>query len=417
MTHQDQDDLEQLLHSALDDYSPIAPERLWTGIEAKLPERRHKRLLWWLIWGVAGVGVWSGLAYRRGGNANEAKPFMRPTVAASETEGVKMAKNNVCPAPSLQVHATGSMAELKPITTRMPEAVSSISLFQVACLEGLATPIRPASDRQPITERQLPLSEWIQPVRSKRPISAGLASAPVWIWQQNATVTSNSGHGPAFVEHSGGPAKGWQTGFALEYAISSKWRIGAGLSRRTTSQELFHSATLRLMDGVCLNPYSSGLKNYEFQYALRSGAGATDVTVRIAQADSTSHMGPGEPFTLNMKTTRENTDWMVPITVARRFGHGLFRGTVRGGISLEIPGKTAIQVNHFSEACVDLCFASGHIPSITAARSGALLLQYEFGGGIDCQLTPRLRLSIEPMVFGRKGQAGATLNSSIFYRL
>ncbi len=58
-------------------------------------------------------------------------------------------------------------------------------------------------------------------------------------------------------------------------------------------------ATMRLMDGVCLNPGDPGSKEYEFQYTLKSNGNETAVTMHIAQVDSISKMPTHEPFALD----------------------------------------------------------------------------------------------------------------------
>jgi hypothetical protein len=256
----------------------------------------------------------------------------------------------------------------------------------------------------------------ITPLKTPSRFYAGWTIAPVWIWQGSQSSVRSAGYLPAFTEQGGRVAKGLETGVVIGYRLSPNWSFETGLQRRVVRQELFHSATLKLMDGICLNPNDPGIKNYEFQYALQSRAGDTEVKVNISQADSTSHMAADQPFTLNMKTTRENVDWIIPLAIRRSFGSGRLKGFLRAGLSLEIPGSTRIQVEHYSEACIDLCFASGHIPSITATRPAILFLQYQISSGFTWYCTKRLGLVIEPTLFGRPGMTGFSSNASIFYR-
>ncbi|MCY7329778.1 MAG: class I SAM-dependent methyltransferase, partial [Saprospiraceae bacterium] len=47
--HPEYDELEKHLHANLRDYAPEAPDRLWAGIEARLPKQRRRPVLWWWL--------------------------------------------------------------------------------------------------------------------------------------------------------------------------------------------------------------------------------------------------------------------------------------------------------------------------------------------------------------------------------
>ena len=70
----ERDDLEQQLRSELRDYAPEAPDQLWAGIEARLPQRRRRRpVLWWWLAGAAMAGLFAGMAYRFDGEKSIAR--------------------------------------------------------------------------------------------------------------------------------------------------------------------------------------------------------------------------------------------------------------------------------------------------------------------------------------------------------
>ena len=70
----ERDDLEHHLRSELRDYAPDAPDRLWAGIEARLPQRRRRRpVLWWWLAGAAMAGLFAGMAYRFNGEKSIAR--------------------------------------------------------------------------------------------------------------------------------------------------------------------------------------------------------------------------------------------------------------------------------------------------------------------------------------------------------
>ena len=220
----------------------------------------------------------------------------------------------------------------------------------------------------------------------------------------------------AFSEQHQGPAIGWQQGITIGYQIAPNWILSSGLSHRTYTQNSSHDATLRLMDGVCLNPHDTGPKEYEFQYSLQSGGSASDVTVRVAQVDPAVKMPADEPFMLAMHTMRRSTDWLLPLSIRRSFGRGVWRGFVLGGGQLELPAQTTVQVEHYTEACTDLCFSNGRTPMLTLSERRKTAVSWLFGLGLEYRLAPRWGLSIAPTAFGKKGQTGLSLNTGLRFR-
>jgi len=252
----------------------------------------------------------------------------------------------------------------------------------------------------------------IQPVR-ERNWQIGANAGPVWQWQQPVTGAPGHTNHLAFTEHSEGPATGWQAGLSVLFAIRPNWQISSGLWRRTTHQVSSHTAELRLMDGVCLNPYDSGSKVYEFQYGLHSSGIESNLTVRIAQVDSMSAMPTDEPFLLTMRTSRQRTDWILPLALRRTFGRGRWQGFMEGGGTLNIPGDISVQVEHFSEICEDLCFEANHMPTLTSQERGSVSFSWLVSAGVDYSLGRNWSLQASPMLFGQKNQLGLSLSTGL----
>ncbi len=207
--------------------------------------------------------------------------------------------------------------------------------------------------------------------------------------------------GMTFTEKSTVPATGFQTGFSLQFQPRERWRFGIGLLRQATRQTTSHIATLRLMDGVCLNPYDPGVKHYEFQYTLISDGDPAKVNLRLSQQDPNIKMPDDEPFILDMKTTRRNTDWLVPITAQRFFGSARrWQFFLKSGATLRFSQKTAIRVDHFTEACVDLCFQNGLTPTVTTQNIRQFSMGYLVGAGAEWTVSPRFRVSFHPNLNG-----------------
>jgi hypothetical protein len=237
------------------------------------------------------------------------------------------------------------------------------------------------------------------PARRQRGFELGLGIGPIWTIRNEAPEAPAPGHNLVFLEkiHT---SSGTQLGISLAYRFAKRWRIESGLWRQSSLQHTSHSAQLRLMDGVCLNPQDPGIKTYEFQYDLLTTSGPSDVTVRIAQVDPHVSMPADEPFTLYMSTTRRSVDWTIPLTVQRLIGNGPWQLALRAGSAGSMRSRTVLSVDHFTEQCIDLCFASNHTPVMEARQERAFAVQYLAGAGLGYQLSPRLSVQLEPVLSG-----------------
>jgi len=211
------------------------------------------------------------------------------------------------------------------------------------------------------------------------------------------------------------PGRGWQAGVSLAFEPRKNWRVATGIQHFGQTHEAAHSATLRLADGVLLNPHDTGLKEYQFQYAIVSGGERSDLTLRLQQQDIGSTMPADEPFTLDMKTVHRSTAWRVPLTVERRFGTGKWRGLVRGGAVVDFSEKTKIEVTHYTEACQDLCFQSGHVPAIQATVPARTSVGWLAGAGIERRVFGRAALRFEPFAVGQKGSMQCGLSLGLLF--
>ncbi|MBL7806065.1 MAG: hypothetical protein JNL02_20145 [Saprospiraceae bacterium] len=440
--HFDRDDLEQHLRSELRDYAPEAPDRLWEGIEARLPQRRRRPVIWWWLTGVAMAGLFAGMAYRFKGDKYIAQhipvPMAQPLSAVTpvghsilqSTAGSAPAILAGLPAPEQTDRRKNGVARATPLVgLRSDAAITPQTYSQLlnGQAPGLDNDVRPAALLSMAAlsalefENKSRLRQWartshIKPLRDTR-WAVGVLAGPVWLWQQDGGASTGYTNHLAFAEQSEGPATGWQTGLYARFDLHPRWQLSAGIGRRTTTQVASHTAELRLTDAVCLNPYDPGPKLYEFQYNLHSSGNESSLTVRIAQVDTMNTMPADEPFLLNMHTSRQRTDWVVPLTLLRSFGSGRWQGFVEGGGALNIPGSINVQVEHFSEACADLCFEASHMPTLTSQDRGNVSFSWLLGAGVDYRLGRRLSLSLAPSVFGQKGQTGLVLNGGVLLRL
>lgn len=432
-----EEDIEGRLRAVLQDYAPEADEQLWAGIADRLPKPRRRRpVFFWMLTGLAAATMLSGLlALRAGKNFRGAEQvtMTAASLPAAPEQPVRTIEPAPTPARSVQVAPkqkdlvlVGNRASGLPserIQDEMPaleaQLVANESFFRPIPTENI--PVE-APARLPVSPSNDPGIQWEQapvfttPVKPRRSEvwELGVQSAPFWIGHPN--VQTGNGQ-KVFAESPKGPGYGWEKGFTLTYALSPHWRLAFGGSHRSWTQYSSHEATLRLMDGICLNPNDLGPKEYEFKYALQSGENQSNVTVRIAQVDTAVSMPSDEPFVLSMHSALRGSDWVLPFAVQRTFKWSTWQGYVQAGAQWTFPGRTEMQVQHFSEECVDLCFASGRIPLLTLSAHRKPTMVWQLGMGLKYQMTSRWGLSISPTMFGKKGMIGLALNTGLNLKL
>lgn len=458
------DELEQHLHASLRNFAPEAPERLWPGIEARLPRRRRRPVLFrWLT----GVGMAVSLTgtislvcrdwnfWENVCRENEVCQKKSPRPETLNT--VELLPGNKSMNPSLKTDenrdakgrsddqkivsdALPANKEIKGADTgpkKTPDKINNTASVRNRLEHDAPVTLspKPSAESDPLFEKKgVVLLETVSPkfsipARNRHEIhpvlfsitkisqekrwSVGPVAGPVWMWHAASPAGAyHSGHA-AFAEYHDGPATGWQAGIGVNFILAPHWRVGTGFWRRTTTQTFSHQATLRLMDGICLNPNDNGPKEYEFEYALVSGGSEANVTVHIAQVNNQVTMPHDEPFTLSMHTTRRNTDWVMPVALQRTFGQKRFHGYLEAGALLGLSGRRQIQADHFSEACLDLCFTSGRIPELVIAEKQKISASWMFGTGLEYLIARNWRLSVSPALFGIKGKTGISLNTGV----
>ncbi|MBK8923727.1 MAG: hypothetical protein IPM81_19935 [Saprospirales bacterium] len=450
--HPEHDDLERQLQAQLEHYAPEAPDRLWAGIEARLPRRRRRTVFWWWASGVGAALILVGFVYRFIGESDPSAPKPRDieiktsvqqdiairspqertgtematvpalisrTTTNSRNTGLEIVAKPAAHPKAIQqdedilpvkAPAPGILLEKPPLTNAGTTQILPVATFDATPLEPLCVslPLVLKNDSPQIQFIRFPVKtirEWRWQIEA--------AIAPVWLWQTAARADPHHAGHIGFAEHRQGAATGWQAGLNVGYEPAPRWQVIAGLFRRQTTQIASHTAMLRLMDGVCLNPNDYAPKEYEFQYDLYSGSGTSNLTVHIAQVDTANTMPDDEPFTLDMRTTRSSSDWVLPLGVKRTFSKGLWQGFVQGGIQINLPGSASARVDHFTEACVDLCFATGRVPALTVKENRQTSIAWTLGLGAEYRLSKRWILSTTPTLFGNKGQMGLSLQAGL----
>lgn len=430
----DPEELERLLHQRLHNFAPEAPEHIWSVIETHLPEQ--SRLVWrqWLA-GMCLLAFLGSLQYHNRSLKNTpASPATDRLIAAATpctTPGSvkKKEPDRFFPKqPEISTHP-----RTPAYTDRAPEKISSA--YSAPDKKPVVAPVLPHlltnTFNAPVTSitQQLvapalprhvppPAVDLKTPEKSpgKKRFTVGIHTGPVWAWQKNtAPAPHHGGQVPAYSETVEAPVTGWQAGVSLAYGIAPNWRLETGFAQRRETLRTTYHATLRLNDGICLNPYDIGVKHYNFNYTTSSEGNNSFINVRISQVDSAVIMPAEEAFHLDMHTTRRHVSWILPLSVSRSFTFGRWKGLTRGGLSMNFLSSTTAELEHFSEACLELCYSPGQIPSVTVAPTRRFSIQFLLGTGLEYQLTPRSSLRIEPTVLWQKSKTTLTFDTGVLF--
>ena len=428
------DSPENWLRQTLCGYDPEAPADAWQRLAPHLPKRKRRRpFVFWMSRSV--VGTMSIIAlfllWKKAERPDEKGGLLLPMqdvaqVLSERSNEVfertdsqntleKLAQSLA--APLRQNHVSGKTDLQNPIATAhfsSNNTSPAISTPTEIILELLPPkPLTSLSQTRPQPNFQFRSSEvFAEKTIQDRRFWFGIETSPAIFMQKNV---GGMPVGLAFPETRHHPGHGWQAGVSMAFEPLKNWRVGLGIQYVRQTHEARHDATLRLMDGVCLNPNDPGLKEYEFQYAIVSGSEQNDLTLRLHQQHIGSMMPDDEPFTISMKTVHGTAAWRVPLTVERRFGGGKWQGFVRGGTVVDFSEKNKIEVAHYAEACQDLCFHSGHMPNIHASASAGASVGWLAGAGIEHQISRLAALRFEPFVVGKKGTIQCGLNLGLVF--
>ncbi|MDX2135775.1 MAG: hypothetical protein SFV52_13380 [Saprospiraceae bacterium] len=454
---------ENWLRQTLGGYCPEAPADAWQRIAPHLPQRKRRRpVVFWAWWSAAGGAsvlalFWflkstaPSVALPAGAKNKSLVAQTAPAVLSKNLEKKEAAvlaensattteepcsknhffrKNSPQSASGLPKNLTVAAlagADFLKIETGTTSIFSEKTTAPKTSFSEKTVPTQPVNSLEKLPDNTLtllflaenPLPEFQFPAAPVLPKKTkaqrfwlGIEAAPSLFMQKNMGEMPG---GLAFPETHPRPGRGWEAGVSLAFEPLKNWRITLGIRHLQQTQEAQHSATLRLIYGVCLNPHDPGPKEYQFQYAVVYGVEQNDLTLRLEQLDIGSTMPDDEPFTLNMKTAHRSAAWRVPVSIERRFDMGKWQGFVRGGVVVDFSEKSTVQVTHFTEVCQDLCFQNGHVPSVQAsARSGASL-GWLAGAGIERRISRRAALRFEPFAVGKKGSLQCGLGLGLLF--
>jgi len=211
---------------------------------------------------------------------------------------------------------------------------------------------------------------------------------------------------------------GVQSGIYLQLNLGNRWRFGTGVAYQQYHSTLHHNATLRLQEGIPLNPKDPGLKNYAFNYEYKTPTGRSSVHIIMSEQDHASSMSLDEPFSLNMGTEQFVQSWILPMNIQRIFGKKKLQFSISTGALISYQSRITNTIVHYSELCQDLCFSSEKTPVFNTIPVKRFLLEGTLGVGIGYYLKPRIRIHISPeMSYGIHGFQKIGIQSGIFFNI
>ncbi|MBL7825304.1 MAG: hypothetical protein JNJ57_01645 [Saprospiraceae bacterium] len=420
------------LKRTLKDHRPEVPNNAWDRLEPFLPQKKRRRL--WPFWMIGFAAVVLCLLTAIPVMIRSSTSTIPDRVHANgnpilQKSGIEQEKPIVAPpviVPASQVPSdmkTNSDQSIRAAQTQPPSIPVSMNSQNGAWAHpekndekpvppptvdiALLTPSPPSLLTTEFSSLNIipqlpaiPLVNSIDVLPRKAPRSKyfiNLEAAPILVLQKmKHHLTTGDGAGKTYA-HAG---TGWQSGVFVGISPFRNWKIAVGLQYERQGFEVMHSNTFRIKDGVCLNPNATGLKEYEFNYQIASGAQTSNYTLRLQQQHLDATMADDEPFNVDMRTKHFTQTWRIPFVVERQFKAGKWTGFIRGGATIDVGSKTSIQVAHYNEVCEALCFQTGIEPLVASSAKSAISVGWLTGAGLERPILPHLALRVQPFIQG-----------------
>jgi len=218
------------------------------------------------------------------------------------------------------------------------------------------------------------------------------------IYNLNSMTTDMSGP-LIFTSHEVSKNMGFQNSFHFQLAPNDKWKFNIGINRSQFTHHGSHTASLRLMDGICLNPSSNDPKEYVFSYVVTNGRSSSTVNLRLSEENPGSPLDSTDVFKIDMSMHKKTVSWSIPITIERElFSTRDWSVFAKGGLNFGFSSYSNETITHFSESCANLCFNHGFTPSVSNQKSNQLNTGIILGTSVEWHLSPKISLVFNPEI-------------------
>lgn len=190
---------------------------------------------------------------------------------------------------------------------------------------------------------------------------------------------------------------GFQNSLNFQLAPNDKWKFNIGINRSQFIHHGSHTASLTILDGICLNPNSNEPKEYAFSYVVTNGRSSSTVNLRLSEENPGSPLDSNDVFKIEMGMHKKTISWAMPITIERKlYSIGELSLFAKGGIALGFASKSRDIVTHFSESCANLCFNHGFSPIVYSQKSNQLTTGIILGSSVEWKVSRKISLVFNP---------------------
>ncbi|MBK6563757.1 MAG: hypothetical protein IPG18_00850 [Saprospiraceae bacterium] len=190
---------------------------------------------------------------------------------------------------------------------------------------------------------------------------------------------------------------GFQNSLNFQLAPNDKWKFNLGINRSQLIHHGSHTASLTIMDGVCLNPNSNEPKEYAFSYVVTNGRTSSTVNLLLSEENPGSPLDSNDVFKIVMGMHKKTLNWAIPITIERKlYSLGELSIFAKGGIALGFASNSRDIVTHFSESCANLCFNHGFSPIVYSQKSNQLTTGIILGSSVEWKVSRKISLVFNP---------------------
>jgi hypothetical protein len=271
-------------------------------------------------------------------------------------------------------------------TTEFNAPVNQKSVAKITLpLNFIATPEIPLPGSIKLSETSI---SQIKPVKNITCI-AGAYLAPNF----TSNSTMSSGGEPLLFRNLEKEAVSNEYGIKLGVKFGNHWKITSGVG-------IYNSAlTSRQVFRINFNPAQETQTGDEFQstYALSvpSSYGDSDVEVDFRRSSS-DQFNQGQHILLDVRTKQKLKFINIPLIVGYEWGKGRFKYGIQSGISLNILKATVFEAEIASK---NMKFRRHNPLRVTrkASATKKTTLDYVLSAGVAYEISPSLRLSVDPV--------------------
>jgi hypothetical protein len=299
--------------------------------------------------------------------------------------------------------------------------VNSEDKNEVKSMESLALLDQPFRYISTSENRSIPGPKTIEnlPVAPKvksRDWALGVFTMPVFNSTKVVTTQSNA-PGPFNKPSSSYTARGngFYSGVLAERKLPHSLSLVSGLAYQQQTVDAKHTTNFKFSDrrpphhGGGHHPPHQDFE-HQFDYDLPTNTGTVEVQVRVAEQDSNFQIPDSEDLEINTYTSQTSKSLSVPVLLKYELGSKKHQFAVKSGGIVNFLLQDKLNLNGYEVNNPHLEILASDPASQSTVSRDKMGLDLFVSAGWQAQLTPQLRLGLEPSVVFNQSQPSNSVN-------